>query len=39
VLDVELAITPEARTQGLSGRAELAENQSLLFVFDSPGVY
>lgn len=32
-LQVEVADTPEARTQGLSGRAELAEGKGMLFDF------
>jgi len=38
-LRVELATTLEARTQGLSYRATLAEGDSMLFVFDQPGFY
>ena len=33
-LKVDLALTPEAREQGLSGRSELKENEGMLFVFD-----
>jgi YVTN family beta-propeller protein len=38
-LKVELADTPDKRAQGLSGRADLPENQGLLFVFERPGHY
>jgi len=31
-----IADTPSERTQGLSGRESLAENQAMLFVFDYP---
>ena len=33
---VEVADTPEARAQGLSGRPNLAPNTGLLFIFDTP---
>lgn len=33
-LTVEIARTPEARAQGLSGRSEIEEVEGLLFVFD-----
>lgn len=33
-LTVELATTPAAQQQGLSGRASMAANQGMLFVFD-----
>ena len=36
---VELAITQEQRTQGLSGRASLAPGAGMLFVFDEAGRY
>lgn len=36
---VELAITQEQRTQGLSGRAGLAPRAGMLFVFDEEGRY
>ncbi len=36
---VDLATTPEAHAQGLSGRKELKENEGMLFVFDKPGKY
>ena len=39
ILKVELAITPEGRTKGLSGRNELKEDESILFVFDYPSLY
>src|SRR3989338_4624811 len=38
-IKVELAITPEARAQGLSGRPSLSENEGVLFVFDKPDKY
>jgi len=38
-INVEIALTPEARTQGLSGRASLGEKEGMLFVFDAPGKY
>jgi uncharacterized membrane protein (UPF0127 family) len=34
---IEIADTPEARAQGLSGRSSLAPNTGLLFIFDTPG--
>lgn len=36
---VEIADTPEARVNGLSGRTRLPESQGMLFVFDEPGRY
>lgn len=36
-LPVLLALTPTDRQRGLSGRAALAKNQGMLFVFDAPG--
>jgi hypothetical protein len=36
---VELAVTQEQRTQGLSGRAGLAPGTGMLFVFDEEGRY
>jgi uncharacterized membrane protein (UPF0127 family) len=36
---VELAITQDQRTQGLSGRTELAPGAGMLFVFDEEGRY
>jgi uncharacterized membrane protein (UPF0127 family) len=36
---VELAITQDQRTQGLSGRANLAPGTGMLFVFDQEGRY
>ena len=33
-IEVEIADTPTTRAQGLSGRASLAENTGLLFIFD-----
>lgn len=38
-IKVDLALTPEAQTQGLSGRSELKEDEGMLFVFDQPGKY
>ena len=38
-VDVEIADTPAARTQGLSGRHELAPGTGMLFVFDRPDTY
>lgn len=37
VVHVELARTPEERRQGLSGRAGLAIDEGLLFVFETEG--
>lgn len=34
-LDVEIVDTPEARTQGLSGRESIDEDEGMLFVFDA----
>ena len=36
---LEVADTPELRTRGLSGHAELADQQGMLFLFDTPGNY
>lgn len=36
---VDLAATPEKRTQGLSGRESLNEDEGLLFIFDVPNTY
>jgi len=36
---VEIADTPEKRAQGLSGKESLGENEGMLFVFETPGVY
>lgn len=33
----ELAATPEARAQGLSGRERLAADEAMLFLFEEPG--
>lgn len=38
-LAVEVAHTPTAREQGLSGRTGLPEGRGMLFVFDTPGEY
>ncbi|HAS80844.1 MAG: hypothetical protein UR25_C0004G0061 [Candidatus Nomurabacteria bacterium GW2011_GWE1_32_28] len=38
-LKVELALTPEAQERGLSGRKELKEDESMLFVFDHADKY
>lgn len=38
-LRIEVASTPEARTQGLSGRADLHPTQGMLFVFDASGYH
>lgn len=38
-LGVDLATTPEAKTQGLSGRASLEDDKGMLFVFDRPAKY
>src|SRR3989344_3214907 len=35
-LNLELATTPEARARGLSGRARLAPDAGLLFIFATP---
>lgn len=34
-----LAITPQARLIGLSGKSELPSDHGMLFVFDRPGIY
>jgi uncharacterized protein len=36
---VELALTPEERTLGLSGRDALGDTEGMLFVFPEPGEY
>lgn len=38
-VQVEVEDTDNSRSQGLSGRASLAEGSGMLFVFDSPGTY
>lgn len=38
-LKVDLALTPEAQEQGLSGRAGLKEDEGMLFVFNQAGQY
>lgn len=35
-IQLEIVDTPEKRTQGLSGRKELAQGQGMLFVFNEP---
>lgn len=36
---VDIATTPAERSQGLSGRPSLGENEGMLFVFGVPGKY
>jgi len=36
---VEIRNTEEGRSQGLSNREKLAEDEGMLFVFDQPGIY
>jgi len=36
---VEIADTDKLRTQGLSGRASLADNSGMLFIYPKPGIY
>jgi hypothetical protein len=38
-INIEIADTPEKRTQGLSGRSWLAKNQGMFFVYDKPDFY
>ncbi|KKP89822.1 hypothetical protein A2456_00110 [Candidatus Nomurabacteria bacterium RIFOXYC2_FULL_36_19] len=38
-IKVDLALTKEARAQGLSGRKDLKENEGMLFVFERSGNY
>lgn len=38
-LKTELALTPDAQNRGLSGRIGLAEDESMLFIFDHPDRY
>ncbi len=38
-IKVDLAMTSETRTLGLSGRLELKENEGMLFIFDHEGIY
>ncbi|MEI6280933.1 MAG: DUF192 domain-containing protein [bacterium] len=38
-IKVDLAVTDEARRQGLSGRSGLGENEGMLFIFDKPDKY
>lgn len=37
VLQIEVADTPEARSQGLMSRPRLADNAGMLFIFDEQG--
>jgi len=37
--DVEIANTTTTRARGLSGRESLAENEGMLFIFNSPGIH
>ncbi len=39
IIRVEIADTPEERERGLSGKGGLAEDEGMLFVFDSDGRY
>lgn len=39
VIEVELALSPEEKARGLSGREELPEDRGMLFVFDKPDFY
>lgn len=36
---VDIADTEGLRSQGLSGRKSLADDEGMLFVFDAPGIY
>ncbi len=38
-IKVDLALTSAVQAQGLSGRASLAEDQGMLFIFDTAGNY
>src|SRR3989344_1451545 len=38
-VEIDLADTQEKRTQGLSGRKDIADDYGMLFVFDAPGKY
>ncbi|MEX0934268.1 MAG: DUF192 domain-containing protein [Candidatus Saccharimonadales bacterium] len=38
-VEVEVADTAESRSQGLSGRESLLDEEGMLFVFDQPGIY
>lgn len=38
-IKVNLALTPVAQEQGLSGRKNLAEDAGMLFIFDKPAKY
>lgn len=39
LLTVEVADTPSLRTQGLSGRKEMAQDHGMLFIFEKEEVY
>jgi uncharacterized membrane protein (UPF0127 family) len=39
ILNIEIADTPETRTQGLSGRSILQYDKGLLFIFEKSGFY
>ncbi|KUK83167.1 MAG: hypothetical protein XD98_0412 [Microgenomates bacterium 39_6] len=39
VFQVELAITPQERAQGLSGRGDLCDHCGMLFIFDKLGYH
>lgn len=38
-IKVELALTPQEHSQGLSGRTPLKENEGMLFIFEKSGQY
>lgn len=38
-IKVDLALTPEMQSQGLSGRQDLPEGEGMLFVFQNAGIY
>jgi uncharacterized membrane protein (UPF0127 family) len=35
----ELAVTPQERARGLSGRRDISSSHAMVFVFDEPGLY
>ena len=36
---MEIADTPDLHAEGLSGHKPLADNEGMIFIFDTPGVY
>jgi uncharacterized protein len=39
IIRVDIADTPQLRSKGLGGRASLAQDSGMLFIFDAPDIY